>query len=265
MRSTPTFLPALFHANLFIATPHPQCMRRMGIIDVIFLSLDSLKNQPSLLLPILFSFILCYLIFSTVFKTFEVSQLLENLNQLIVVSVALYLVVVSAASIVCGMTKTGIVTGESTIGDGLREAETHIFSVIVAFMIVGIISGILLIGGILVVTQLISEAGVMAALLYAFVIQLSFMLGILFLYALPAIIIDELDSITAIGLSIGIVLNHLRESMVLAFLALVSLVVAYFVSMYIPGIYHYILLLLIYSLVVTLLVMSVTVDYVNLK
>jgi hypothetical protein len=163
------------------------------------------------------------------------------------------------------MTKTGIVSGQSSVGDGLREAENHIFSVIVTFVIVGIISGILLVGGVLVVTQVISEAGVMAALLYAFVIQLSFMLGILFLYALPAIIIDELDSITAIGLSIGIVLNHLRESLVLAFLALISLVIGYFISRYIPGTYHYILLLFIYSLVVTLLVMAVTVDYVNLK
>jgi hypothetical protein len=237
----------------------------MGIIDVIFLSLDSLKNQPSLLFPVLFAFILCYLVFSLVFRTFEISELLENLNQLVVVSMALYLVVVSAAAIVCGMTKTGIVSGSSSIGDGLREAENHIFSVIVTFVIVGIISGILLVGGVLVVTQVISEAGVMAALLYAFVIQLSFMLGILFLYALPAIIIDELDSITAIGLSIGIVLNHLRESLVLAFLALISLVIGYFISKYIPGTYHYVLLLLIYSLVVTLLVMAVTVDYVNLK
>lgn len=240
-------------------------MRRMGIIDVIFLSLDSLKNQPSLIFPIFFAFIICYLVFFSVFGTFEISELLEDLNRLLVVSIMLYLVVISAASIVCGMTKTGIISGQSSIGDGLREAENHIFSVIVAFMMVGIISGILLIGGVLVVTQVISTAGITAALLYAFVIQLSFMLGILFLYAMPAIIIDELDSVTAIGVSIGIVLNHLKESMFLAFLALVSLVVGFFISRYIPGVYHYLLLLFIYSLVVTLLITAVTVDYVNLK
>lgn len=241
-------------------------MRRLGFLDMLYLSLDSLKSQPSLLFPVLAALAVSSFVFFTVFGTFELSELLEeNLAQLMVVSVILYLICVCGASIVCGMTKVGIATGNSSVADGLREAENHIFSLVVAFIIVGIISGTLLIGGIIVVTQVILEAGVAAALLYAFVILLSFMLGILFLYALPAIIIDELDSVTAIGLSIGIVLNHLKESLILAFFALVFLVISYFISAYLSGLLHYLFLLIAFSLVVTVLVVTVTVDYVNLK
>lgn len=241
-------------------------MRRLGLTDVLYLSLDSLKTQPSLIFPVLSSLVLIYLLFTLFFGTFSLPKLLEkDLTQVAVVSLIFYLVIVCGASIVCGMTKVGIAVGESSLADGLRETENHIFSVIVASVIAGIISGILLIGGIIAVTQITSEAGVMAALLYAFVILLSFMLGILFLYALPAIIIDELDSITAIGVSIGIVLNHLRESLILAFLALVVLVIGYLGSSYITGLLHYVVLMVVISFVITMLVVSVTVDYVNLK
>lgn len=241
-------------------------MRRLGLLDVLYLSLDSVKNQPSLILPVMAALALNAFVFFFLFGTFSLSELLEkNLTQLIVVSIILYLVCVCGTAVVCGMTKVGIATGHSTVADGLREAENHIFSVIVSFIIVGIISGTLLIGGIIVVTQAISEAGIAAALSYAFVMLLSFMLGILFLYALPAIIIDELDSVTAIGLSIGIVLNHLKESLGLAFLVLFVLVVAFFFSGYIPGVLHYLFLIFVISLVITILVVTVTVDYVNLK
>jgi hypothetical protein len=163
------------------------------------------------------------------------------------------------------MTKVGIATGDSSLMKGAREVEEHIFSIIVGFVIVGIISGILLIGGIIVVTQIASEPGIVSALLYAFVILLGFMLGILFLYTLPAIIVDGLDSVTAIGLSIGIVLNHLRESLILAFLTLMSLSVVYFISLFLSGYLHFLLFLFASSLVITVLVIAVTVDYVNLK
>jgi hypothetical protein len=241
-------------------------MKRLGFLDVILLSLDSLKTQPTLIVPVFVTFFVDYLIFSLAFNTFSLSELLEqDLAQLLVLSAALYVFVVCGASVVCGMTKVGIAVGDSSIADGLQEAEHHIFSVIVASVIGGIISGTLLIGGIIVVTQVVSEAGILAALLYAFVILLSFMLGILFLYALPAIIVDELDSVTAIGVSIGIVLNHLKESLGLAFLALVVLVVGVYSSGYVSGLLHYFVLLLVVSLVVTLLVVAVTVDYVNVK
>ena len=241
-------------------------MRRLGLLDVLYLSLDSLKSQPSLIMPVLSAFVVGYLVFSSVFGTFVFSELLAgNLAQLVVISIILYLIIVCGASVVCGMTKVGITTGGSTLADGLREAETHISSVIVAFITVGIISGVLLIGGVIAVTQIISEAGIVAALLYAFVILLSFMLGILFLYALPAIVIDELDAVTAIGLSIGIVLNHLKESLGLAFLALLVLVAGFFVSGYISGLVHYFFLIVVVSFVVTVLVVAVNVDYVNLK
>lgn len=241
-------------------------MKRLGFLDVIYLSLDSFKTQPTLMIPVLLAFFVSYLVFSSAFGTFSLPELLEkNLTQLLVVAAVLYVFVVCSASVVCGMTKVGIAVGDSSLAYGLKEAEKHIFSVIVAFVIAGVISGILLLGGIIVVTQIVSEAGIVAALLYAFVILLSFMLGILFLYALPAIIIDELDSVTAIGLSIGIVLNHLKESLGLAFLALVSLVVGFYVSGYLSGVLHYLFLVVVVSLVVTVLVVAVTVDYVNLK
>lgn len=249
-------------------------MRRLGLTDVLYLSLDSLKTQPSILFPIFSTLALSFLIFSLVFGRFpSVSDLIdstpdllrETLNQLIVMLIILYLLVVCGASILCGMTKMGITYGNSTIGEGVREAERYIFSVIVAFLIVGVVSGILSVGGIIVVTQIMSETGIMAALLYAFVIQLSFMMGILFLYALPAVVIDELDSITAIGVSIGIVLNHLKESLVLAFLALLSVGTASFVSLYITGFFSHLFLLVVVSVVLTVLVVAVTVDYVNLK
>lgn len=249
-------------------------MRRLGLTDVLYLSLDSLKDQPSLLFPIFSTLALSFFVFSLVFGGFSsvsdvvdnIPQLLsENLNQFIVMLVIFYLLVVCGASILCGMTKMGIAYGNSTIGEGIREAEKYIFSIIVAFLIVGVISGILSVGGIIVVTQMTPENGIVPALLYAFVIQLSFMMGILFLYALPAVVIDELDSITAIGVSIGIVLNHLRESLMLAFLALVSVGTAFLVSLYIAGFFSHLFLLLIVSLVLTVLVIAVTVDYVNLK
>ena len=249
-------------------------MRQLGLTDVLYLSLDSLKNQPSLVFPILSTYALGFFIFSLSFGMFPsaselvdiIPELLEqNLSQLVVVVIILYLLIVCGASVVCGMTKVGIVAGRSSVGEGLREAENHIFSVIVAFLIVGIISGILSIGGIIVVTQITSETGVAAALLYAFVIQLSFMMGILFLYALPAVVIDELDSITAIGVSIGIVLNHLKESLILAFLALISVGISFFISLNVPGFLSHLFLFIVISPALTLLVIAVTVDYVNLK
>jgi len=266
------YLP--LHRKLFILTVYSVTMRRLGLADVLYLSLDSLKSQPSLFFPIFFTFTLSFLIFSFTFGSFSsfsdfvdtVPELLrENFNQLLVVLIILYLLVVCGAAIVCGMTKVGIAVGTSSIGEGLREAEKSIFSIIVAFLIAGIISGILSVGGVIVVTQIVPETGIAAALLYAFVIQLSFMMGILFLYALPAITIDELDSVTAIGVSIGIVLNHLKETVMLAFLALVSLIAAFFGSLYISGVLSYLFLLASFSVVLTVLVIAVTVDYVNLK
>jgi hypothetical protein len=249
-------------------------MKRLGLVDVLYLSVGSLKNQPSLIFPIFLSAGLGLVAFSSIFGGFSsVSELLEllpellgaNLNQIILLCVIFYLTIVCAASVVCGMTKVGIATGNSSLMKGAREVEEYIFSIIVAFVIVGIISGILLIGGIIVVTQVASEPGIVSALLYAFVILLGFMLGILFLYTLPAIIVDGLDSVTAIGLSIGIVLNHLRESLVLAFLTLMSLSVIYFGSLIFSGYLHFFLFLLAGSFVITVLVIAVTVDYVNLK
>ena len=262
------------HRKLFIGTKYPQFMKRLGLADVLYLSLDSLKNQPSLSIPLFAVFTLCLFIFSFVFGRFTTAQHLveampgllgENFNKLLVVIIILYLFVVGGASVVCGMTKRGIAQGTSSVAEGLQEAEKHIFSVIVAFAIAGVISGILLVGGVIVVTQAVPEAGVLAALLYAFVILLSFMLGVLFLYALPAIVVDELDSVTAIGMSIGIVLNHLKDSLVLAFLTLVFLFLCYFCSSFLSGVLHYLFLLVTTSVVLTILVIAVTVDYVNLK
>ncbi len=249
-------------------------MKRLGLVDVLSLSLDSLRNQPSLIFPLFSLSLLSFFIFSFVFGRASSAQelieripelLAKNLNQLLVVITILYLLMVGGASIVCGMTKVGIARGGSSITEGLQEAEKHVFSVIVAFIIAGVISGILLIGGIIAVTQVISETGIFSALLYAFVILLSFMMGILFLYALPAIIIDELDSLTAIGLSIGIVLNHLKDSLVLAFLALFSLFVSYYCSSFLSGALHFLFLLIATSLALTILVIAISVDYVNLK
>ncbi|MGD2249321.1 MAG: hypothetical protein PVF58_13015 [Candidatus Methanofastidiosia archaeon] len=249
-------------------------MKKLGLIDVLWLSLDSLKNQPSLVAPIFFSCILGLMVFSFVFGgVSSISELLElvpqllveNFYQLLILSVIIYLIIICGASVVCGMTKVGIATGNSSVVAGSEEAETHIFSVIVAFLIVGIISGILLIGGIVAVFQIAPEPGMVSALLYAFVILLGFMLGILFLYTLPAIIVDELDSITAIGLSIGIVLNHLRDSMVLAVFALILLSAVYIVSLFLTGVIHFLVFLGLTSFVVTVVVIAVTVDYVNLK
>ena len=249
-------------------------MKRLGLGDVLYLSLDSLRNQPSLIIPLFSLSLLSFFIFTFVFGRASSAQelveripelLAENLNKLLVVITMLYLLMIGGASIVCVMTKVGIARGSSSITEGLQEAEKHVFPVIVAFVIAGVISGILLIGGIIAVTQLISETGILAALLYAFVILLSFMMCILFLYALPAIIIDELDSLTAIGLSIGIVLNHLKDSLILAFLALLSLFMSYYCSSFLSGALHYLFLLIAVSLVLTVLVIAVSVDYVNLK
>lgn len=249
-------------------------MKKLGLIDVLWLSLDSLKNQPSLVAPIFFSCILGLMVFSFVFggvsSIMEILQLIpqllaQNLSQLLVLSGIIYLIVICGASVVCGMTKVGIATGDSSVVTGAQEAETHIFSVIVAFIIVGVISGILLIGGVVAVSQIAPEPGMVSALLYAFVILLGFMLGVLFLYTLPAIIVDELDSVTAIGLSIGIVLNHLRDSMVLAVFALILISVVYGISSFLSGVVHFLVFLGLTSLVMTVVVIAATVDYVNVK
>ncbi|MGC1120105.1 MAG: hypothetical protein WBA22_03340 [Candidatus Methanofastidiosia archaeon] len=249
-------------------------MRRLGLLDVLYLSIDSLKNQPSLIVPALSVIAFSLYIFSVAFGSFSsISELLEMIpgllgerfSQLVVLCAVIFLIVVCGAAVICGMTKVGIATGESSIGKGVQEIESHIFSVIVAFLIAGIISGILIIGGILTVTQMISEPGMVPALFYAFVVLLGFMLGILFLYTLPAIVVDGLDSVTAIGLSIGIVLNHLRESLLLAFVTLISLSAVYLVSGPVSEAIHFVIFLVGCSLVLTILVVAVTVDYVNLK
>ncbi|MBU7013408.1 MAG: hypothetical protein HXS52_03055 [Theionarchaea archaeon] len=249
-------------------------MRRLGLLDVLYLSLDSLKNQPSLIVPALSVIGFSLYIFSSAFGSFSsISELVETIpdllgerfSQLLVLCAVIFLIVVCGAAVICGMTKVGIATGESSIGKGIREIESHIFSIIVAFFIAGVISGILIVGGILAVTQMISEPGLVSALFYAFVVLLGFMLGILFLYMLPAIVVDGLDSVTAIGLSIGIVLNHLRESLLLAFVTLISLTAVYLVSNLVSGTIHFAIFLVGSSLVLTILVIAVTVDYVNLK
>lgn len=264
----------LIRGKLYILDIHLQTMKRLGLVDVLYLSLDSLKNQPSLVIPVFSTIILDLLIFSLIFGTFSsVPELLEMipvllgkaLSQVVVMSAIFYLLLVCGASVVCGMTKVGIAEGESSIARGAQEAESYIFSVIVAFLIAGAISGVLLLGGVMVVAQVMVEPGIVSALLYAFVILLGFMLGILFLYTMPAIIVDGLDSITAIGLSIGIVLNHLRDSLVLALLTLVLLFAVYFSSLFLPGLIHLLFFLVSASLVITVLVIAVTVDYVNVK
>ncbi|MBU7041876.1 MAG: hypothetical protein HXS45_13780 [Theionarchaea archaeon] len=249
-------------------------MRRLGLLDVLYLSIDSLKNQPSLIIPALSVIGFSLYIFSVAFGSFSsISELLETVpllmgerfSQLIVLCAVILLIVVCGAAVICGMTKVGIATGDSSIGKGVQEIESHIFSIIVAFFVAGIMSGILIIGGILAVTQIISEPGLVSALLYAFVVLLGFMLGILFMYMMPAIVVDGLDSVTAIGLSIGIVLNHLRESLLLAFVTLLSLTAVYLISDLVSGATHFVVFLLGCSLVLTILVIAVTVDYVNLK
>lgn len=249
-------------------------MRRLGFIDILYLSLDSLKTQPSLIIPLFFAMGLSLFIFSHGVGSFQslpeflgkIPEFLgKNSNQLIVMSIISYLMTVSGASVICGMTKVGIATGNSSLVKGALEAGKHIFSIIVAFLIAGIISGILVVGGVIAISQVASGPGILAALLYAFVLLLGFMLGILFLYTLPAIVVDGLDSITAIGLSIGIVMNHLRESLFLALLVLVSLVFTYFGSFFFTGLLHFLFVLLMSSLVITVLIVAVTVDYVNLK
>jgi hypothetical protein len=264
----------MVRGNLFILTMYFHFMRRLGLLDVLYLSIDSLKNQPSLIVPALSVIGFSLYVFSVAFGSFSsISGLLEMIpellgerfSQLVVLCAVIFLIVVSGAAVICGMTKVGIATGESSIGKGVQEIESHIFSVIVAFLIAGMISGILVIGGILAVTQMISEPGMVSALFYAFVVLLGFMLGILFLYTMPAIVVDGLDSVTAIGLSIGIVLNHLRESLLLAFVTLISLMGVYLVSDLVSGVFHFVIFLVGCSLVLTILVVAVTVDYVNLK
>ena len=248
-------------------------MKRLGLKDVLYLSLDSLKNQPSLLIPVFSTIILNLLIFSLIFGTYSsIPELLEmipdllgkTLGQTVVLSYIFYLLLILGASVVCGMTKVGIAEGESSIARGAQEAESSMFSVIVAFLVAGTISGVLLLGGALVVAEA-TEPGMVAALLYAFVMLLGFMLGILFLYTMPAIIVDGMDSMTAIGLSIGIVLNHLRDSLVLAVLTLVLLFFVYVGSLFLPGLIQFLFFLFFVSLVITVLVIAVTVDYVNVK
>ncbi|MFQ6089202.1 MAG: hypothetical protein ACE5K0_09915 [Candidatus Methanofastidiosia archaeon] len=256
-------------------------MKRLKPLEVILLSLRTTFGNPSMILLSLSGLILTGLLWTLAFllssflleeslSLTELSSLLQsfisNLNTFEILFSIISILEIAILSFMfaalCGMVREGIASGKTNIGDGIFIAKRRFFQVFILNLSISFIIGMILIGGSYAFSYLFS--GTLVLLLYAFLMLISSLIFALFIYTLPAIVVDDFNTLQALLKSFSHAIFNVLDTLgiLILFLSLMALSTA--LSIFIPKVGS-ILSLLISLILPPFGVTLITVAYVNLK